>query len=84
MTNAREDVRWNEMFRDALQSSINGMSADFAARDDPYQRAQIADNRQKALAELDRVTQEIEKGTKAIADIEEEARKAGVPPGWVR
>jgi hypothetical protein len=84
ITAAREELRRNEAFRDALQSSINGLSADFAARDDPNQRAVIADNRQKALAELARVTQEIEKGNKSIADIEEEARKAGVPPGWVR
>jgi hypothetical protein len=53
-------------------------------RDDPAQRAVIADNRQKSLAELDRVKSEIEKNKKAIADIEEEARRAGVPPGWLR
>jgi hypothetical protein len=81
---AKEEVRRNEAFRDALQSRINGLSADFTARDDPYQRAKLADDRQKAVAELARVTGEIEKSTKAIADIEEEARRAGVPPGWLR
>lgn len=84
MTAAREDVRRNEMFRDALQTRINALSADFSSRDDPYQRATIADDRQKALAELERVNKEIESGTKQIADIEEEARRAGVPPGWLR
>ena len=63
---------------------INGLTADFTARDDPYQRAQIADERQKALAELDRVKQDIEKAKKAITDIEEDARKANVPAGWIR
>ena len=43
-----------------------------------------APDRQKALAELDRVQKEIQADTKAIADIQEEARKAAVPPGWVR
>jgi hypothetical protein len=81
---AKEEVRRNEAFRDALQSRINGLSADFTARDDPFQRAKLADDRQKAVAELARVTSEIEKSTKAIADIEEEARRAGVPPGWLR
>jgi hypothetical protein len=84
MSDAREELRRNQAFKDALQSRINGLSADFAARDDPYQRAQIADDRQKALAELDRVSSEIEKSTKRIADIEEEARRANVPPGWLR
>jgi hypothetical protein len=81
---AREDVRRNEAFAAALQSRINGLTADFSARDDPYQRAQIADERQKALAELDRVNKAVEDGNKAIAGIEEEARKAMVPSGWIR
>jgi hypothetical protein len=84
ITTAKEDIRRNEMFREALQTRINALSADFAGRDDPFQRAKIADDRQKALAETDRVTQEIAKATKAVADIEEEARRAGVPPGWLR
>ena len=84
ITAVRDDIRRNEMFRDALQSRINGLSADFAGRDDPNQRAAIADDRQKALAELARVTQEIEKANKTIGEIEDEARRAGVPPGWLR
>lgn len=84
MTNAREDVRKGEMFRDALQSRINGLTADFTARDDPYQRAQIADERQKALAELARVNDDIVKAKKLITEIEEEARQANVPAGWIR
>jgi hypothetical protein len=84
ITAAREDVRKGEAFRDALQSQINALTADFSARDDPYQRAQIADQRQKALAELDHVNQDIEKAKKSITDIEEDARRANVPPGWLR
>ena len=73
-----------QTFADALQSRINALSTDFAARDDPAQRSQLATDRQKALAELDRVKQEIAQHTKTIAGIQEEARKAGIPPGWVR
>ena len=81
---AREDIRRNEAFKEALQSRINGLTADFSARDDPYQRAKVADDRQKALAEMARVSEDIEKTKKLIVDIEEEARRAGVPPGWLR
>jgi hypothetical protein len=73
-----------QTFAEALQSRINGLSTDFAARDDPFQRNQIAADRQKALAELERVKLEIQQHTKAITDIQEEARKAGAPAGWVR
>lgn len=81
---AREELRRLEMFQEALQSRINALSSDFVNRDDPYQRAKISEDRQKALSELDRVKTDVEKGNKAIADIEEEGRQAGIPPGWLR
>jgi hypothetical protein len=73
-----------ESFAGALQSQINGLTTEFAARDDPAQRNRIGADRQKALTELERVKKEIHQHTKALADLQEEARKAGVPPGWLR
>jgi hypothetical protein len=81
---AREELRRNEVFAEALQTRINSLSADFVNRDDPAQRALIGEDRSKALAEIARVKAEIDRGKKQIDDIEEEARKAGVPPGWLR
>ena len=71
-------------FAEALQSRINALATEFTNRDDPAQRGRIATDRQKALAELDRVKQEIEQHTKTIADIQEEGRRAGMPAGWLR
>jgi hypothetical protein len=84
ITQARENLRRNEAFAEALQSRVNSLTADFSARDDPYQRAKVAEDRQKALAEQERVKNEIEEGRKLIATIEEEARQAGALPGWLR
>jgi hypothetical protein len=81
---ARAALERSKMFQDALQSRINALKTDFVNRDDPAQRAQLELERQRALAELERVKKEIADQTKAIADIEDEARKAGVPPGWLR
>jgi hypothetical protein len=39
---------------------------------------------QRATDELDRLTQAVERDKQAIADFPEEARKASVPPGWLR
>jgi hypothetical protein len=74
----------DQTYLDALQSRINSLSTDFVNRDDPAQRAKISSDRQRAVAEHDRLRQQIEAGKKAIADLEEEARRAGVPPGWLR
>jgi len=73
-----------EIMRSALESRINALQADFVNRDDPAQRAAIAQDRQKAIDEMARTTAEIDTLKKEIADIQEEGRKAGVPPGWVR
>ena len=81
---ARDSLQRSQTFAEALQSRINALTADFTARDDPAQRAVVANDRQKALAELDRVKNDIAQQTKAIAAIQEEARRAGVPPGWLR
>jgi hypothetical protein len=84
ITEARENLRRNEAFAEALQSRVNGLTADFSSRDDPFQRAKVGEDRQKALAEQGRVKDEIETGRKLIATIEEEARQAGALPGWLR
>ena len=84
MQSARDALQRSQVFAEALQSRINGLTADFTSRDDPAQRAAVANERDKALAELNRVKDDIVKQTKAIADIQEDARKGGIPPGWLR
>src|SRR4051812_8617023 len=84
MAAAREELRRSQMFAEALQTRINALNKDVATRDNPVQRARASEDRNEALAELDRVKKDVERGTKQIGDIEEEARKAGVPPAWVR
>jgi hypothetical protein len=81
---ARAQLERSKTFADALQSRVSALTTDFVNRDDPAQRAVIDQNRLKAVAELERVQREIAAHTKAISDIEDEARKAGVPAGWLR
>jgi hypothetical protein len=81
---AREQQQRLQIFADSLQSRINALNTDFVNRDDPAQRAKIDDDRRTALAELERVKKELDAQAKAITDIEEEARRAGVPAGWLR
>lgn len=84
IADARAALSRAQIFAEALQSRINALSTDFVNRDDPAQRDVIGADRQKSLAELDRVKQEIQQHQKAITGIQEEARRAGVPAGWVR
>lgn len=84
ITEARDTLNRDQVLLEALQARVNGLTSDFTARDDPYQRARIGEDRQKAIGEMERLRREIEGLKKKIEDIEEEARKAGVPPGWLR
>ena len=84
MKNEREALERAKSYSDALQIKINSLNTDFVNRDDPVQRAGIAKERDKSLAELDRLKKEIADHNKAITAIQEEARRAGAPSGWVR
>jgi hypothetical protein len=81
---AQDTLDRDATFADALQSRINALTTDFANRDDPAQRATIGRDRDKATAELERLKKKVVEDRKAIADIEEDARRSGVPPGWLR
>jgi hypothetical protein len=74
----------NESFAVALQSRINALANEYTNQGDGVQQHAIAAERQKALADLDRLNKEILDNKKAIADLQEEARSSGVPPGWLR
>lgn len=84
MKTLQDDQSRDKLFADSLQSRINGLTADFVNRDDPYQRAKIAKDRDDATKELDRVKKAIVDRTKSMSDLEDEARRAGVPAGWLR
>lgn len=81
---AREQLERDRVMLDAMQSRINVLTMDFINRDDPAQRGKIANDRDRAMLELERLQKTVAAGEKAIPAIEEEARRAGVPPGWLR
>ena len=84
MKKLQDQVERDESYVLAIQTRINSLTADFVNRDDPAQRVIIERDRQKALAELSRLKKSITDGKKSIVDLEEEARHAGIPPGWLR
>ena len=74
----------NETFAVALQSRINALANEYTNQSDPIQQARVANERQKATDELNRLTKQIADDKKAIATLQEDARRAGAPPGWLR
>lgn len=84
MKAAQDSLNRNKVLQVALEGRVNGLNAEFVNMDNPFQRTIIQENLKTAMAELERVKRDIATDTKAIADIQEEARKTNVPPGWLR
>jgi len=84
MAAARGEVTRTQLFADSLQTRINSLRTDFVNRDNPVERAKIEQDLNAALAELENVKKELDQKAKAITAIEEEARRANVPSGWLR
>jgi len=84
MAALREQLDRDETYLSALQNRIDSLTTDFVNRDDPAQQSKIYADRQKALAELDRLKKAVEEDRRAIPALEEEARREGVPAGWLR
>jgi hypothetical protein len=84
MEGVQQSLARNKVLLDALQSRVNALKTDFENRDDPAQRQVIQQNLSTALAEMERMKQDVEKLNKEIISIQDEARRAGVAPGWLR
>ncbi len=84
MTTAQEARARAELTAAALQNRADGLWAQFTAMDDPARRRVVERQRTEALAELERTQAEAGRLEQQIRDIREEARRAGVPPGWLR
>ncbi len=80
----QQQLERDKSFADALQVKINSLTTDFVNRDDPVQKRQLEADRKKAIDELANLKKAVADDTKAIADLQEEARRQGVPPGWLR
>ena len=84
ISKARTDLSRTQMFADSLQTKINSLRTDFTNRDNRVEREKIQQDLNNALAELERLKKEIDVQQKAITAVEEEARRANVPAGWLR
>jgi len=84
ITAARAALERDKLLLASLDNRVATLTRDVVNRDDPAQRAVLINERIRALEELDLMRKQIVADTEAIAQIEEEARRAGVPPGWIR
>jgi hypothetical protein len=84
MAEARANLDRDQGLVEAMQSRVNSLQNDVINRDDPAQQAALRQTLAKSIGELERLKAQVAADQKAISDIQTEARKQNVPPGWVR
>ena len=84
MAGAREQLRNDQQAAEDLQTRINALQRDSVNRDNPQQAAKLREDLQKALTTLEATKAQIDVDQKAIVAIQDDARRADVPAGWVR
>ena len=68
----------------AMEGRVASLTADFSRTDSVSDRLVLRRERDGALTEVARLKTAVVADMKAINAAEEEARRAGVPPGWLR
>jgi hypothetical protein len=81
---AREKLERSTAYIDALKTQYSVLANRFVAVSDAAERGAMFAEMQKAEAEISRLQEEVGQQTQGLADLEEQARRAGVPPGWIR
>jgi hypothetical protein len=80
-----EDLHAAEEKLQQLQEEMNGLRiAYYAEQDGVAGRPKINSEIEKQFEEIEAAKKKVEDSKQALEILEEEARKAGVPPGWVR
>jgi hypothetical protein len=81
---ARKDLAKDEAAVGPAEARANSLTTAAINTDDPAKQLQVRQQLLTTLAEVERLKAQIEADKKSIADIQSEARRAGIPPGWIR
>ena len=85
MVGVRQKVDSSEADVKRLEEETRRLENDFFAwSDGAYRDGVIKPAWDRSKAELRSARESLDAANQSVADLEEEARKAGAPPGWLR
>jgi hypothetical protein len=84
LTLLQDGIAHDEAEVAAVERRLALLQRQVSAQDDPAQQAAMRDEIQRAFEVLAELARRIEVGRRAVGDLREEARRRGVPPGWLR
>ncbi|MGD0309114.1 MAG: hypothetical protein ABSC02_07475 [Acidobacteriota bacterium] len=84
MADARQHVTQLENESNVLILKLNDLQNSFFKESDGFKQQEIQREIQKALYEQDQNKENLAKAKSAVTDLEQEARKSGALPGWIK
>jgi len=84
ITDARSALARSSSYVEALRQRAQALTTQFYTLEDPVQRNAAAAQRRKVLDDIEHLLKDMAAQEQAIAKIEADARKANIPPGWIR
>jgi len=84
MAELRAAAEKDQVAADTLQTRINRLQADSVNIDDPLKQTRARMELVTAIDQLDKMKVQVEADRRAIAALQEEARRLSVPAGWIR
>ena len=81
---ARSALESNRQLLASQQEKVSLLQAEFVSHDDPAQREQIRQQLAAATEEAVRLQGQVTADEKAVDAVLDDARRTGIPPGWVR
>lgn len=84
MRDAQAVLDGDQIHLDAMIGRVNSLSSDFNNSRSVTQRIVLRKEREDAATEATRLKAAVRTDRKALVTLEEEARRVGVPAGWLR
>jgi hypothetical protein len=79
-----EAIEQNRLLISEAEAHLALFESQAVSRDDPAQQALLRQQAREARESLSGLARKVEAGERALAALLDEARRLGVPPGWLR
>lgn len=84
ISNARATLGRNQLLADGLATRVASLTREIVDEHDVAQQRRLRGHLQKAMENLDRQQRLVLSDRRDVEAFQEEARRQGVPPGWLR
>jgi hypothetical protein len=83
MAAAREQLSRTRIQLEAMRGRVGRLAGASLTAASEAEQGQVQRQQQETLQEYDRLRADVERYERALTELEEQARQAGVPPGWL-